>query len=186
MAHLSEREAVFARTDLFAAALAHAPGAVTIGEAEREVAALEKTGTLHGVNVPGAEDSLATAKTVAEERETVASMRAGQGRGAAPMRSWQVQEHLNKGPLEELGIHGRPEERREADPVGEGPGGGRSGLRRQRQDHDARPGKGAGGEEGLPDGGTRAVRLRRANAGLRSQDRKRDPPKISRAERRRC
>ena len=99
MAHLSEREAVFARADLFAAALAHAPGTVTIAEAEREVAALEKAGTLHPVDMPGAEDSFATAKTVAEERETVASMRAGQGRGAAPMRSWQVQGHLNKGPL---------------------------------------------------------------------------------------
>ena len=99
MAHLSEREAVFSRADLFAAALAHAPGTIAIAEAEREVAALEKAGTLHPVNMPGAEDSLATAKTVAEERETVASMRAGQGRGAAPMRSWQVQGHLNKGPL---------------------------------------------------------------------------------------
>ena len=101
MAHLSEREAVFARADLFAATLAHAPGAVTIAEAEHEVAALEKAGTLHAVNIPGAEDSLATAKTVGEERETVASMRAGQGRGASPMRSWQVQGHLNKGPLTE-------------------------------------------------------------------------------------
>ena len=34
------------------------------------------------MNIPGAEDSLATAKTVGEERETVASMRAGRGRGA--------------------------------------------------------------------------------------------------------
>ena len=99
MAHLSEREAVFARADLFAAALAHAPGTVTISEAEREVAALEKAGVLHAVDMRGAEDSLATAKTVGEERETVASMRAGQGRGRAPMRSWQVQGHLNKGPL---------------------------------------------------------------------------------------
>ena len=99
MAHLSEREAVFARNDLFVAALAHAPGTVTMAAAEREVAALEKAGTLHGVNIPGAEDSLATAKTVAEERETVASMRAGQGRSSVPMRSWVVQGHLNKGPL---------------------------------------------------------------------------------------
>ncbi len=99
MAHLSEREAVFARADLFAAALAHAPGTVTMAEAEREVAALEKAGALHAVDMPGAEDSLATAKTVAEERETVASMRVGQGRGDAPMRGWQVQGHLNKGPL---------------------------------------------------------------------------------------
>ena len=99
MAHLSEREAVFSRTDLFAAALAHAPGAVAIGDAEREVAALEKAGTLHAVNVPGAEDSLATEKTAGEERETVALMQGGQARGRALMRSWQVQGHLNKGPL---------------------------------------------------------------------------------------
>ena len=99
MAHLSEREAVFARNDLFAAVLAHAPGQVTMAEAEREVSGLEKAGTLHAVNIPGAEDSLATAKTVAEERETVASMHSGRGRGRAPMRGWQVQGHLNKGPL---------------------------------------------------------------------------------------
>ena len=99
MAHLSEREAVFARADLFAAALAHAPGTVTIAEAEREVARLEKAGALHAVDLPGAEDSLATAKTVAEERETVALMRGGQDRGKAPMRSWVVQGFLNKGPL---------------------------------------------------------------------------------------
>ena len=99
MAHLSEREAVFARTDLLAAALAHRPGAVAIGDVEREVAALEKAGTLHTVNIPGAEDSLATDRTVGEEREAVALWRGGQGRGRAPMRSWQVQGHLNKGPL---------------------------------------------------------------------------------------
>ena len=99
MEHLSERQAVFGRADLFAAALAHAPGTIAIAEAEREVVALEKAGTLHGVNIPGAEDSLATDRTVGEERETIALMRGGQGRGQAPMRSWQVQEHLNKGPL---------------------------------------------------------------------------------------
>ena len=99
LAHLSEREAVFARTDLFAAALAHAPGAVAVGEAEREVAALEKAGALHAVDLPGAEDSLATDRTVAEERETVALWRAGEGRGRAPMRGWQVQGHLSRGPL---------------------------------------------------------------------------------------
>ena len=61
MAHLSEREAVFSRTDLFAAALAHAPGAVAIGDVEREVAALEKAGTLHAVDLPGADARLAGA-----------------------------------------------------------------------------------------------------------------------------
>ena len=99
LAHLSEREAVFSRADLFAAALAHAPGAVTISEAEREVTALEKAGMLHAVDLPGAEDSLSLERTAAEERETVASMQAGRGRGRAPMRGWQVQGHLSRGPL---------------------------------------------------------------------------------------
>ena len=101
MAHLSEREAVFSRTDLFAAALAHAPGAVAIGDAEREVAALEKAGRLHAVDLPGAEASLTTDRTAGEERETVALMRGGHARGRALMRGWQVQGHLNKGPLTE-------------------------------------------------------------------------------------
>ena len=99
MAHLSEREAVFSRSDLLAAALAHGPGKATIGEAEREVAALEKAGALHAVNLPGAEDSLATEKTVGEEREAIASMLEGQGRGEALMRGWIVQGRLSRGPL---------------------------------------------------------------------------------------
>ena len=99
LAHLSEREAVFARTDLFAAALAHAPGAVAIADVEREVAALEKAGTLHAVDIPGAEPSLATDRTVGEERETVALWRTGAGRGRAVMRGWQVQGRLSRGPL---------------------------------------------------------------------------------------
>ncbi len=99
LAHLSERQAVFTRTDLFTAALAHAPGEVAIDEAEREVAALEKAGTLHAVHLPGAEHSLATDRTVGEERETVALWRAGAGRGRAVMRGWQVQGRLGGGPL---------------------------------------------------------------------------------------
>ena len=99
MAHHSEREAVFARADLFAAALAHAPGRVTMAEAEREVAALEEAGALHTVSVPGAQDALATDRTAGEERETIALMRSGEGKGRAPMRSWAVQAHLHRGPL---------------------------------------------------------------------------------------
>ena len=99
MAHLSEREAVFSRADLLAAALAHAPGTIAIAEAERQVAGLEKAGALHAVDMPGAEDSLATDRTVGEERETVALMRSGESRGKAPMRGWQVQGYLSKGPL---------------------------------------------------------------------------------------
>ncbi len=99
MEHLSEREAVFARADLFAAALAEAPGRVTIAEAEREAAGLEKAGVLHPVSLPSAKDALATDRTVAEERETIALMRSGEGQGRPPMRGWAVQGHLHRGRL---------------------------------------------------------------------------------------
>ena len=99
MAHLSEREAVFSRADLIAAALAYAPGTFTVETIEREVAGLEKDGTLHAVHLPGARDSLATDRSVGEERETVALMRAGVGRGQAPMRRSAVQAQLHKGAL---------------------------------------------------------------------------------------
>ena len=39
------------------------------------------------------------AARMGEEREAVALWRGGQGRGRAPLRGWQVQGHLNKGPL---------------------------------------------------------------------------------------
>ena len=180
LAHLSEREAVFARTDLLAAALAHAPGKSTIGEVEREVAALEKAGALHAVDIPGAEESLATAKTVAEERETVACMRAGVGRGQAAMRSWTVQGHLNKGPL----TVGQKEavklilsaKDRTVGVQGYAGTGKTTMLNRAR---------GAGGEEGVPHGGPRALGLGGADAGLGSRHRERDPPALPRAQCRR-
>ena len=99
MEHLSEREAVFARADLFAAALAHEPGRVTMAEAEREVAGLEEAGALHAVSLPSREDALTTDRTVGEEREAIALMRSGEGQGHAPMRSWAVQSRLHRGPL---------------------------------------------------------------------------------------
>ena len=99
LAHLSERDAVFARTDLLAAALAYSPGSASIGEIERSVDALQREGRLHDAPALEGGGGLTTDKAVAEERETVASMRSGQGRGRAPMRGWMVDRHLRKGPL---------------------------------------------------------------------------------------
>ena len=99
VAHLSEREAVFARTDLLAAALAWNPGAVAVGDIEREVAAREAAGTLHAARLPGAEGLLTTDRAVADERETIALMRAGERRGAASMRARAVDKALRGGPL---------------------------------------------------------------------------------------
>ena len=99
VAHLSEREAVFARNDLLAAALAWNPGAARVSDIESEVAAREAAGTLHAARLPGLEDRLTTERAVADEKETIALMRTGQGRGAAPMRGRAVDKALRNGPL---------------------------------------------------------------------------------------
>ena len=98
LAHLSERDAVFANPDLLAAALAYSPGASSIGEIERAVGGLKGEGRLHEAKALG-NGLLTTDKAVADERETVSLMRGGQRRGKAPMRGWMVDRHLRKGPL---------------------------------------------------------------------------------------
>ena len=99
VAHLSEREAVFSRTDLLTATLAWKPGAASIHDAVDEVSRLEKDGTLHAANLPVAGDSLTTDKAVADEKETIALMLGGQGRVKVPMRARAVDKLLRNGPL---------------------------------------------------------------------------------------
>ena len=99
LAHLSERDAVFAKTDLLAAALAYGPGAASIGAIEKAVAGVKRAGRLHDAPAFGGGSGLTTDKAVAGERGTIALMRAGAGRGKAPMRGWMVDRHLRKGPL---------------------------------------------------------------------------------------
>ncbi len=97
--HLAERNAVFARTDLLAAALAWQPGTVTISEAEATVARLEKAGTLHPCGLPSRGESLTTDKAVADEKETIALMQRGQGVSRPVMRSWMAGPLLHNGRL---------------------------------------------------------------------------------------
>ena len=99
VAHLSEREAVFSRTDLLAAVLAWNPGEVTVGEAEAAAARLEKAGSLHAARLPGADGLLTTDRAVGDEKETIALMEAGRERGATPMRARAVDKALRNGPL---------------------------------------------------------------------------------------
>ena len=99
VAHLSEREAVFSRTDLLAAALAWDPGKVTVGEAEGAVAEREAAGSLHAAQMPGMDGLLTTDRAVADEKETIALMEAGQDRTRAPMRARVVDKALRNGPL---------------------------------------------------------------------------------------
>ncbi len=101
VAHLAEREAVFSSTDLLAAALAWEPGAVTVAEAQHALGDLVRDGTLHAANHPVPGESLTTDKAVADERETVALMTGGQGRGKAAMWARRVDKLLRNGPLTE-------------------------------------------------------------------------------------
>ena len=99
VAHLAEREAVFSRTDLLAAAIARQPGAVAIGDAERAVAGLERDGALHAANLPVPGESLTTDRALAEERETIALMERGQGAVRPVMRRWIATPLLHNGRL---------------------------------------------------------------------------------------
>ena len=99
IAHLSEREAVFTRTALLAAALAREPGAVSVDAAERAVEVLTREGRLHAAPALEGGDGMTTDKALADERETIGLMLDGRDRGRAPMRSWMVSAHLHKGPL---------------------------------------------------------------------------------------
>ena len=105
VAHLAEREAVFDRAALLAGALAWRPGAVSMTGAQREVKRLEETGVLHAADLPGAKDMITTEKAAAAERETIALLKAGRGRGAPAMRGRTVDKALRNGPL----THGQRE-----------------------------------------------------------------------------
>ena len=99
--HLSEREAVFARTELLTAALGRKPGAVKIRDIAQSVDALVREGVLHAANRPAQGEYLTTDKAIANEKETIALMIEGQGRGTAPLRARTVKKRLRKGPLTE-------------------------------------------------------------------------------------
>ncbi len=97
--HLSEREAVFSRTDLLTAALTQVPGKVEIGDAVRAIEGLVKDGTLHAADIPVKGDSLTTDRAVADELETIGLMERGQGASKPVMRSWRVTPLLHRGRL---------------------------------------------------------------------------------------
>ena len=99
VSHLSEREAVFSRTDLVTAALTRNPGEVTIGAVQRRIGELEKEGTLHAADYPVRGDSVTTDRAIADETETIALMRRGQGRTRPVMRGWIVGPLLHRGRL---------------------------------------------------------------------------------------
>ena len=100
-AHLSEREAVFSRTDLLASALAWKPGSVSVEGADRAIDSLQREGRLH--EAPGllGGDGMTTDTALADERETIGLMTKGKDQGRVLMRNRRVRQHLHRGPLTE-------------------------------------------------------------------------------------
>ncbi len=99
IAHLSEREAVFARSDLLAAALAWKPGGVSVESADEAIDAARRGGRLHAAPAHLGGEGMTTDIAIANERETIGLMRTGQNRGQVLMRPRKVRQHLHKGPL---------------------------------------------------------------------------------------
>ncbi len=98
-AHLSEREAVFTRTDLLTAALAMYPGRVSVKGAEREIRLLVSEKRLHLAPALENGDGMTTDKALADERESIGLMREGRHRERPIMKGWIVQGRLHRGPL---------------------------------------------------------------------------------------
>ncbi|MXW20053.1 MAG: AAA family ATPase [Gammaproteobacteria bacterium] len=101
VAHLAEREAVFSRSDLLAAALTWRPGAVSIGAAGKAVDGLFAVGKLHEAPALQSGEGLTTDTALADEREAIGLMRDGQNRSRPVMRSWIVGARLHRGQLTE-------------------------------------------------------------------------------------
>ena len=100
-AHLAEREAVFSRADLLAAALAWQPGAVSVEAAEKALGDVEGQGRLHAAPALHTGDGMTTDKALVDERETIGLMQGGQDRSPVVMRSWMASARLHRGPLTE-------------------------------------------------------------------------------------
>ena len=104
--HLSERQSVFTHNDLLTAVLARDPGPVTVEAAEKAIADLAGDGTLHraGMGLPRARGHAVgwtTDAALARESETIALMRARQGKGPRMMRRWVATTRLHRGRLNE-------------------------------------------------------------------------------------
>ena len=98
-AHLGEREAVFSHASLLAATLGQDPGAVTVDSAEQAIGAMQRNGQLHAAAGLGHGKHWTTDAALAKESETIALMRAGQGKSKPIMKRWVAETKLHRGRL---------------------------------------------------------------------------------------
>ena len=82
-AHVAERRTAIPEAEIRAVALGHAPGRYTLAEVDGAIARLVQGGELIEAERRGMDRAFVTDRAVKAERQVLASMRAGRGKGAA-------------------------------------------------------------------------------------------------------
>ncbi len=83
VAHVAERRTAIPEAEIRAVALGHAPGRYTLAEVDGAIARLVSGGELIEAERRGMDRAFVTDRAVKAERQVLASMRAGRGKGAA-------------------------------------------------------------------------------------------------------
>ena len=83
VAHVAERRTAIPEAEIRAVALGHAPGRYTLAEVDGAIARLVQGGELIEAERRGMDRAFVTDRAVKAERQVLASMRAGRGKGAA-------------------------------------------------------------------------------------------------------
>ena len=83
VAHVGERRTAIPEAEIRAVALGHAPGRYTLAEVDAAIARLVQGGELIETERRGMDRAFVTDRAVKAERQVLASMRAGRGKGAA-------------------------------------------------------------------------------------------------------
>ncbi len=94
MARLEERQPVFAAHELEALALAHSPGAHSIGAVREAVAWMVRDGHLVEASLSRADRAFVTERTLKAERRVIAAMKAGLGTAGPLAERERVEAHL--------------------------------------------------------------------------------------------
>ncbi|MCY4551949.1 MAG: relaxase domain-containing protein [Defluviicoccus sp.] len=95
MEQLEERQPVFAAHDLEAVALAHSPGAYSIGAVREAVAWMVRDGHLVEAALRGSDRAFVTDRTLKAERKVIAAMKAGIGKADRLAGRRRVEAHLD-------------------------------------------------------------------------------------------
>ena len=138
VAHVGERRTAIPEAEIRAVALGHAPGRYTLAQVDAAIARLAAGGELIEAERRGMDRAFVTDRAVKAERQVLASMRAGRGKGMALAGADAVEARLGA-----VAAHRGPEGSGAGGAAVEGPRHRRAGPRRQRQDHHAARGEGA-------------------------------------------